>query len=202
MNIVSAAILDPARGTTCGLTLPDTSFTSPVWSPDNKRVLHSLLRDGAYDLYIKETKPGDVEQRLLHTNGMKAAQSWSRDGKVILFNALGAKTRLDLWSIDATPNATARILVGGEADECCGGFSGRESGSPTCRMPPDGRRCSSNPSAMRVNRYKCRRTAAARLTGMRADANCFPELGEPPDAGSDRHSVRTREPGNRSRSSR
>ncbi len=123
MNIVSAAILDPARGTTTRFTPPDTSFTSPVWSPDNKRVVYSLLRDGAYDLYIKETKPGDVEQRLLHTNGMKAAQSWSRDGKVILFNALGAKTRLDLWAIDATPNATARILVGGEADECCGRFS-------------------------------------------------------------------------------
>src|SRR5262245_7700422 len=57
-NIVSAAILDPARGTTTRFTPPDKSFTSPVWSPDNRRVVYSLLRDGAYDLYIKDTKSG------------------------------------------------------------------------------------------------------------------------------------------------
>jgi Tol biopolymer transport system component len=85
--------------------------------------VYSLLRDGAYDLFIKETRPGATEQRLLHTNGMKAAQSWSPDGKVILFNAAGAKTRLDLWAIDATPGATPKILIGGDADECCGRFS-------------------------------------------------------------------------------
>jgi len=122
-NIVSGAILDPAHGTTTRFTPPDTSFTSPVWSPDNRRVVYSLLRDGAYDLYIKETKSGATEQRLLHTNGMKAAQSWSPDGKVILFNAVGVKTRLDLWAIDATPDATPRVLIGGDADECCGRFS-------------------------------------------------------------------------------
>jgi len=123
VNIVSGAILDPARGTTTPFTPPDTSFTSPVWSRDNRRVVYSLLRDGAYDLYIKETKPGATEQRLLHTNGLKAAQSWSPDGKVILFNAASAKTRLDLWAIDATPGATPKILIGGDADECCGRFS-------------------------------------------------------------------------------
>jgi eukaryotic-like serine/threonine-protein kinase len=122
-NVVSAAILDPAHGTTTPFTPPDTSFTSPVWSPDNRRVVYSLLRDGAYDLYIKETKSGATEQRLLHTNGLKAAQSWSPDGNVILFNATGAKSRLDLWAIDATPGATPRVLIGGDADECCGRFS-------------------------------------------------------------------------------
>jgi Tol biopolymer transport system component len=123
VNIVSAAILDPARGTTTRFTPPDTSFTSPVWSPDNRRVVYSSLRDGAFDLYIKETKPGGAEHRLLHTDGMKAAQSWSPDGKIILFNATHPQTRLDLWAIDATPDATPRILVGGDADECCGRFS-------------------------------------------------------------------------------
>ena len=58
MNTVGYAILDPARGTTTPFTAPDTTSTSPIWSPDDRRVVYSLLRDGAYDLYIKEVKPG------------------------------------------------------------------------------------------------------------------------------------------------
>jgi Tol biopolymer transport system component len=123
LNTVSIAMLHPASGTMTPVTAPDTTSTSPVWSPDNRRVVYSLLRDGAYDLYIKELRPGGTEQRLLHTDGMKAAQSWSPDGKVILFNASSAQTRLDLWAIEPRPGATPKIVVGGDADECCGRFS-------------------------------------------------------------------------------
>ena len=123
LNTVSIAILDPANGTMTPVTAPDTTSTSGVWSPDNRRVVYSLLRDGAYDLYIKELRPGGTEQRLLHTDGIKAAQSWSPDGKVILFNASSAQTRIDLWQIEPRPGATPKIVVGGDADECCGRFS-------------------------------------------------------------------------------
>jgi len=60
---------------------------------------------------------------LLHTDGVKTAQSWSPDGKVILFNAGDPKTRLDLWALDLLPDAKPRIFAGGEADQCCGRFS-------------------------------------------------------------------------------
>jgi Tol biopolymer transport system component len=111
-------------------------------------VVYSLLRDGAYDLYIKEVRPGGTEQRLLHTDGMKAAKSWSPDGKVILFNATDPQTRLDLWAIEATPGATPKVFAGGEADQCCGKFSpdGRwvayvsnDSGQPEVFVKPSGR---------------------------------------------------------------
>jgi eukaryotic-like serine/threonine-protein kinase len=148
MNTVRFAILDPARGTFTPFTAPDTTSTSTVWSPDSRRVVYSLLRDGAYDLYIKEVRPGGTEQRLLHTDGMKAAKSWSPDGKVILFNATDPQTRLDLWAIEATPGATPKVFAGGEADQCCGKFSpdGRwvayvsnDSGQPEVFVKPSGR---------------------------------------------------------------
>jgi eukaryotic-like serine/threonine-protein kinase len=123
LNTVSIAILDPANQTLTPITPPDTTSTSGVWSPDNRRVVYSLLRNGAYDLYVKELRPGGVEQRLLHTDAMKAAQSWSPDGKVVLFNATSAQTRIDLWAIEPRPGATPKIVVGGDADECCGRFS-------------------------------------------------------------------------------
>ena len=123
MNTVKYVIFDRARGTITPFTPPDTTSTTPVWSPDSLRVVYSSLRDGAYDLYVKEATPGGADSRLLHTDGMKAAQSWSPDGKVILFNAIDPKTRLDIWAIDARSGATPRIFAGGEADQCCGRFS-------------------------------------------------------------------------------
>jgi serine/threonine protein kinase/Tol biopolymer transport system component len=123
INTLSYSILDRSRGTVTPFTPPDTTSTSPVWSPDGLRVVYSSLRDGAYDLYIKETKPGGADARLLHTDGMKAAQSWSPNGEVILFNAIDPTTRLNLWAIDTRPGATPRIFAGGEADQCCGRFS-------------------------------------------------------------------------------
>jgi hypothetical protein len=123
MNTVRFGVLDPARGTLTPFTAPDTTSTSTVWSPDNRRVVYSLLRDGAYDLYIKETRPGGNEQLLLHTDGMKAAQSWSGDGKVILFNATNPRAGLDLWAIEPRPGAAPKLFAGGDADQCCGRFS-------------------------------------------------------------------------------
>ena len=123
VNAVGFTIFDPERRTMTPFTAPDTTSTSAVWSPDNRQVVFSQLRDGAFDLYVKDAKPGGAERRLLHTNGMKAAQSWSPDGKVILFNAIEPQTRLDLWAIDAAPGAAPRLFAGGEADQCCGRFS-------------------------------------------------------------------------------
>ena len=123
MSRANFVILDRARGTIAPFTPPDTTSTSPVWSPDGLRVVYSSLREGAFDLYIKQTRAGGAESRLLHTDGMKAAQSWSPDGKAILFNAVDSKTRLDLWVIEARPDGTQRIFAGGDADQCCGRFS-------------------------------------------------------------------------------
>ena len=53
----------------------------------------------------------------------EGAQSWSPDGKVILFNAAGGQSRVDLWKIDAIAGATPTVFAGGEADQCCGKFS-------------------------------------------------------------------------------
>ena len=57
MNTVTHAILDRERGVITPFSAPDTTSTAPVWSPDDRRVVYSLLRDGAYDLYVKDVRP-------------------------------------------------------------------------------------------------------------------------------------------------
>jgi Tol biopolymer transport system component len=147
MGAIKQVILDRTRRTIISFTPPDTTSTSPVWSPDSRRVVYSSVRDGSFDLYIRETRPGSADSLLLHTDGIKAAQSWSPDGKVILFNALDPKTRLYLWAIEARSGATPKVFVGGEADQCCGRFSpdgqwvayvSNESGRPEVFVTPVG----------------------------------------------------------------
>jgi Tol biopolymer transport system component len=147
MSRANFVIFDRLRGTIAPFTSPDTTSTSPVWSPDGLRVVYSSLRDGAYDLYVKEARAGGADSRLLHTDGMKAAQSWSPDGETILYNAVDPQTRLDLWAIEARSGATPRIFAGGEADQCCGRFSpdgqwvafvSNQSGRPEVFVMPSG----------------------------------------------------------------
>src|SRR5262249_7903153 len=112
LNTVGYAIFDRANGTTAPFTAIDSTSTSPVWAPDSRRVVYSLVRNGAFDLYVKDVKSGAAEQRLLlHTDGIKAASSWSPDGNVILFTAIADRTRMDIWAIEARPGATPRPLV-------------------------------------------------------------------------------------------
>jgi Tol biopolymer transport system component len=122
-HTVGVWVVDLSRGTTTRFAAPDTTSTSWVWSPDSRRIVYSLLQGAAFDLYVKDVTPGSADRLLLHSDGVKAAQSWSPDGKVILFNAGDPKTRMDLWALDLLPEAKPRIFAGGDADQCCGRFS-------------------------------------------------------------------------------
>ena len=156
MNTLGQAVFDTATSTTTTLTAPDTTASSAVWSPDSRRAVYALLRDGAFDLYIKEVRPGGPERLLLHTDHMKAPQSWSPDGKIILFNANSPRTGIDLWAIESAPGGTPRVLAGGDGDQCCGRFSpdgawiayvSNESGRPEVFVRPS----SGDKEAIRVS---------------------------------------------------
>jgi Tol biopolymer transport system component len=116
-------VFDLLRGTSTPLSPPGIATASPLWSPDGSRVVYSPVRGGAFDLYVKGLAPGTPETLLLHTDGMKAARSWSPDGRYILFNAIDPKTRVDLWLLDLQRPGSPTVFIGGEADQGDGRFS-------------------------------------------------------------------------------
>jgi serine/threonine protein kinase/Tol biopolymer transport system component len=90
-------IRDLARGASSRFTFDPAVDISPLWSPDGKTIVFSSDRGGQFDLYTKAAGGGGQEQPLLHSEEMKVACDWSRDGRYIAFQSLGKKTNWDLW---------------------------------------------------------------------------------------------------------
>jgi hypothetical protein len=57
----------------------------PIWSPDGVRVAFSSNRNGTYDLYVKRADGSGPEQPLLASSDVKIPNSWSPDGRCILY---------------------------------------------------------------------------------------------------------------------
>jgi eukaryotic-like serine/threonine-protein kinase len=58
---------------------------TPVWSPDGTRVVFTSSRGAAFDLYIKEANGTEEEKPISEGLTDKYPNSWSSDGKYILY---------------------------------------------------------------------------------------------------------------------
>jgi Tol biopolymer transport system component len=92
-------IRDLARGVTSRFTFDPADDTTPVWSPDGRRIVFSSDRKGTADLYEKDASGAGEEQLLLASPEAKYASDWSRDGSHIVFFARGAETGWDIWAL-------------------------------------------------------------------------------------------------------
>ena len=57
----------------------------PIWSPDGSRIVFASNRNGAYDLYVKPADRSAGESLLLRSDELKRPNSWSPDGRFILY---------------------------------------------------------------------------------------------------------------------
>jgi Tol biopolymer transport system component len=98
-DTVDLWIRDLERKVATRFTTDPTDETFPVWSPDGGRIVYTSTRGGkAGDLYIKPST-GGPEEVLLASDERKIATDWSSDGRLVLYYAVSAKTRADLWAI-------------------------------------------------------------------------------------------------------
>ena len=86
------------RGTFLRLTLNGSNI-GPVWSPDGKRVVFGSFRDGRFGLFWKAADGSGAEERLTTASPetFQAADSWSADGKALLFGEWSATDQGDIW---------------------------------------------------------------------------------------------------------
>jgi eukaryotic-like serine/threonine-protein kinase len=96
-------VADLQRGGTTLLSDAPGSVLYPVWGPDSDQLAFSSSRKGPEDIYVMSAGGGSPERPVLQSSVLfKYAQSWSRDGKYLVYYQLDPKTNEDLWVLPMT----------------------------------------------------------------------------------------------------
>jgi Tol biopolymer transport system component/predicted Ser/Thr protein kinase len=87
-----------SRNTDSRLTYGPLNSTTPVWSPDGRKIAFSNNRDGAFNLYQKNSSGVGPDETLDKDQRIKTAKDWSHDGRYIIEEVnRSAKTGLAVW---------------------------------------------------------------------------------------------------------
>src|SRR6266404_571611 len=86
-------LLDFSRDTSTRFTFGSGIDWSLVWSPDGSRMIFS----SGNDLYQKPVSGVKDAELLLKSSGVPLAESWSRDGRFLLYRVFDPKTNWDIW---------------------------------------------------------------------------------------------------------
>jgi Tol biopolymer transport system component len=111
-------VIDLARGVRTRFTFDPSDEFEGVWSPDGNTIAFNSSRKGRLDLYQKSASGVGGEELLYADNQDKYAQSYSPDGRYLLYIAVGATTGQDVWVLPLTgdrkpiPIATTRFNEG------------------------------------------------------------------------------------------
>jgi eukaryotic-like serine/threonine-protein kinase len=88
---------DVARGLRTRITFDPADELNSVWSSDGSRLVFNSRRKGHLDLYQKASSGAGAEEVLLEDNRDKSPQSWSPEGRFILYTSSGPPTGDDLF---------------------------------------------------------------------------------------------------------
>jgi Tol biopolymer transport system component len=125
-------LFDLARGVSSRFTFERSLELAPLWDGDSRRILFASNRAGVWDIYARAVDRGtgsldDSDHLLLQSGSNKYPQTWSADGRWLIFTSADPETGEDLWMAPADGSAAPRPFV--VAD-----FNQREA-----QLSPDGR---------------------------------------------------------------
>ena len=105
-------MVDRATGAVTSFTSDPAAEWGPVWSPDGNRLVFSSNRQGRLELYEKTVNDHQPREALIASIGENpVAQSWSPDGKYLVYSAFDATTHMDLWLLPMFGDRTPAPLV-------------------------------------------------------------------------------------------
>ena len=116
-------VLDLVRGSSSRFTFDPTDELNPVWSPDGSRIAFSSNRKARRDIYWKPFGTGGDVEPFYDGEGEKSVESWSPDGRFLLFNV----NSREIASVPTTGDRKPTMLLQAPFTQVQG------------RMSPDGR---------------------------------------------------------------
>ena len=121
-------VADAARGTLSRISLANAEDETPIWSPDGRTVAWSATRPETPRGIFRRAADGSASEELLWTLDLHAhLRDWSPDGKTMLVEVQGARTRSDIWYLELMEKPAPKVFL--QSD-----FNERNS-----RLSPDGR---------------------------------------------------------------
>jgi Tol biopolymer transport system component len=120
-------VLDLARESLTRLTFGPASARSPVWTPDGTRVAYSAERDGRLGIIWKPADGSGPEERLTSSLAIQAPESFSPDGKLLVFTQNDSSQRGDIMVLPLEGDRKPRPFLTTPFDE------------HLARISPDGR---------------------------------------------------------------
>jgi eukaryotic-like serine/threonine-protein kinase len=102
-------------------TFGQGSAVDTIWSPDGRRVVFASNRKGAFDLYEKPADGSGSEELLLQSAELKRPDSWSPDGRYILY--WSAQNNGDLMVLPLTGDRKPFAFLSTRFNEQSGVFS-------------------------------------------------------------------------------
>jgi Tol biopolymer transport system component len=102
-------LLDGFR--TTRFTFDATIDIRPVWSPDGTRMVFGSNLTGQRDLYQKLTSGAGVAERLVASDQLKNAYSWSADGRFLLYHSQDPQTNTDIWVVPMAGDHASSVFL-------------------------------------------------------------------------------------------
>ncbi|MFN0112186.1 MAG: winged helix-turn-helix domain-containing protein [Blastocatellia bacterium] len=81
---------------------------APLWSPDASRVVFASDQNGTLNLYWKASDGSGEIERLTQSRNLQFPNSWTPDGRTLIFSEVDAETRWDVWTLDVSQPADQR----------------------------------------------------------------------------------------------
>ncbi len=102
-------LVQPGTGETKNLTDHKAADTSPIWSPDGKRIAFVSDREGTPDIWTMAADGTDVQQ-LTKKQGSCSGLRWSPDGSRIAFvSAKGGRD--DVYTVEVATGKVAQLTT-------------------------------------------------------------------------------------------
>jgi Tol biopolymer transport system component len=100
------------------MTFGEWNDSQASWAPDGTRIAYSSDRNGPFDIFVKDAVGGGAEKPLIENANWKYPESWSKDGRWLLYREIDPKTKGDLWILPMTgPGGKATPFLTTPADE-------------------------------------------------------------------------------------
>jgi serine/threonine protein kinase/Tol biopolymer transport system component len=116
-------LFELAGGIPSRFTFEPNGEIFPIWSADGSHIVFSFTHDGSWNLYQKLSSGAGGSELLLRSSVNKVAESWSRDGRFLLYHENDSKNGPDLWILPLEGERKPVPFLRTEFQESDGKFS-------------------------------------------------------------------------------